>query len=148
MPNINSNFYGETGTILGVRPVDLKLPSRKEKGRHVSDNWCVEVGRNSRPARWTTESSTPTVATGHQSVKRGEMWGSHKPDMAIPASWLLWWAAGQKGPANKGVIESSSCPTSQRRIKGLTKKVKVPMRCCPWKHRSAIREGTRWRAPI
>ena len=38
----------------------------------------------------TVDSAIPTVATGHQSVKRDGMRVNYKSDVATPASWLLW----------------------------------------------------------
>jgi len=38
----------------------------------------------------SVDSIGPSVATGHQSGKRAEMWVSCESDATIPASWLLW----------------------------------------------------------
>lgn len=37
----------------------------------TTDNLAPDVGRNSQPPRRSGNSTSPTVATGHQSVKRG-----------------------------------------------------------------------------
>jgi hypothetical protein len=52
--------------------------------RKQYDNYCSDVGRNSQPVRWATESDTPTWRLDIKTVKRGVMGTSCKPDASTP----------------------------------------------------------------
>ena len=73
--------------VVDVRSVLLKQTKGLGIGGKVSnfDNLMSEVGWNPQ-SPVNRENSTPTVATDHQSVKRGEMRVSSEPNWVTPAS--------------------------------------------------------------
>jgi hypothetical protein len=79
------------------------------------------VRRNSSPTSVNVESDSPTVETGHQSVKRAVMRINRKSDAMIAASWLLWLrkkcAFGSVVTANRPVTRIDG-PDENRAVKG------------------------------
>jgi len=61
------------------------------QGTEFFDNSFFARRLNFFSSRWMEECISHTVATDHQSVKLGKMWGNHNSDMGYSASKLLWW---------------------------------------------------------
>lgn len=76
-----------------VRSVCSKLAASCNEGMsssRMADNWRSDVGCNSQPSRRRRKSIAPSVATGHQSEKRGEKREKRQASCGPPASRLPW----------------------------------------------------------
>lgn len=82
-----------SSVFLKVRSVCSKLAASCNEGMsssRMADNWRSDVGCNSQPSRRRRKSIAPSVATGHQSEKRGEKREKRQASCGPPASRLPW----------------------------------------------------------